>query len=503
MRATWGYSVIMPNSQQCQHPSRKGPMDGQVRAHNTMPVFDRTAGSNSEIPSREQRLCHPLPGRFNAFHQGCSREVKHCTTLPCPCQQMDSLRSQLLTCQLLDCIKFSCKQQNRRKCQSEMRASGLYFLLQGWRYLHFQFIQQNQHGFDFSVTSLAGEDTGLWMSTEYHNLQKGVQFLQQIANPISHVAHPCNQSLMLSYIGFWSPSPGFLTQGHTVCLSLYNGQTLRDLFERSIQSPLNLRGELEHMPDISLVTSQAVNLTQCLMNRTSSIAHGAIAFQSLFLQIPPDQSPTFSIHCDRWHRGPDLSTVHINHIEIGFSSLTTVLFVQCQRARRLCLLVIQPRLSTLPCVLYQTGNTSQTDVDAMDFLQADLDVPITCMCFNQQHQNKKMDRHRWFGDDGCVFQGRMQGVLSFLFPSIQGLARDLISATQLTDQPMWSCVYQQLADPLNSLVYSATMKHVSSLKNGGDFSIFTVSLRESFWQIFSQLSQWFELTLNHVLGNKC
>src|SRR6266498_1255564 len=143
MRATWGYSVIMPNSQQCQHPSRKGPMYGQVRTHNTMPVFDRTTGSNSELPSREQRLCYPFPGRFNAFRQVGRCEVKHRTTLPCPCQQMDSLRSQLL--------------------------------------------KQNQSGFDFSVTSMDGEDTSLLMSTEYHHLQEGVQLLQQVANPISNV----------------------------------------------------------------------------------------------------------------------------------------------------------------------------------------------------------------------------------------------------------------------------------------------------------------------------
>jgi uncharacterized protein involved in response to NO len=41
--------------------------------------------------------------------------------------------------------------------------------------------------------------------------------------------------------------------------------------------------------------------------------------------------------------------------------------------------------------------------------------------------------------------------------------------------------------------------HVSSMRTVGFFSIFTVSLREVFCNVFRQLSQWFMLTLNHAL----
>jgi hypothetical protein len=85
-----------------------------------------------------------------------------------------------------------------------------------------------------------------------------------------------------------------------------------------------------------------------------------------------------------------------------------------------------------------------------------------------------------WGSSQCV----LQGLLSFGFPTIQCLSRNLMPPTQLTDQSMLRWRGDHLTDPLNSLLGCATMMHVSSPLNGADFSIFTVSLRDFFGNFF-------------------
>src|SRR2546422_6921694 len=86
------------------------------------------------------------------------------------------------------------------------------------------------------------------------------------------------------------------------------------------------------------------------------------------------------------------------------------------------------------------------------------------MRFDQQGQNLFLHLHGAGGWDLLDFQSRLQSLCSFHLPSIQGLTRDLMRATQLAQQPMGWLWNQQLTDPLASLLCCATMVHVSSLR---------------------------------------
>ena len=182
------------------------------------------------------------------------------------------------------------------------------------------------------------------------------------------------------------------------------------------------------------------------------------------MQIPPHQRPAFPIHRHWWQGGPHLSAVHINHIEIGFSSLTAVLFIQGPCTRRARTRLSQPSLSTPSRFLHDSGNTSQADADATQLHQTRLDIAITGMRFEKPRQHLFLHLHRPFGWDVADVQGRLQGLCSFHLPSIQGLTRDLMNATQLAQHPMGWLWNQQLTDPLTALLCRATMVHVSSLR---------------------------------------
>ena len=86
------------------------------------------------------------------------------------------------------------------------------------------------------------------------------------------------------------------------------------------------------------------------------------------------------------------------------------------------------------------------------------------MRFNQQGQHLFLHLRRPFGWDVADVQGRMPRLCSFHLPSIQGLTRDLMNATQLAQQPVGWLWNQQLTDPLAALLCRATMVHVSSLR---------------------------------------
>src|SRR6266851_4357492 len=275
-------------------------------------------------------------------------------------------------------------------------------------------------------------------------------------------------------------------QGHTLSLSLNNRQAVLQLLQRTITPPLDLGCHMQHMPDISLMAVQSLDLAECLLNSSSSITDTALTEESLLTQVPPDQGPTFSIHCDWRQGGPHLSAVNINHIEVGFSSLAAVLFIQGQGTWRARLLLAQPLLRTFSSFLHDPANASQTHTDATHFHQTCLDIAITRMRLNQQCQNLCLHLHRPFRWVLSDFQGCFQSLGSFLFPSIQRLTRNVMGTAQLAQQPMCWLGNQQLTDPLDLLFDCATMMHGSSLRTVGFFHFHHIS-QGCFLQCFSSI----------------
>src|ERR1700730_17001128 len=94
MKTTRSNSVIMPNSEQREHPSREFAMHGQMRPDNAMPIFYSTTCSDGLIPGIQKVGCDGSPSRINALKQVFVRRTKHGSTQPCPRQQSDRLRSQ-------------------------------------------------------------------------------------------------------------------------------------------------------------------------------------------------------------------------------------------------------------------------------------------------------------------------------------------------------------------------------------------------------------------------
>src|SRR6266851_4988654 len=175
--------------------------------------------------------------------------------------------------------------------------------------------QKIQHGDDLALTVFTGEQA---VRQRDDHLQQGVQFLTEIAHSISDIAHLGKARLLLSQRCFGTPS----ASSYSVCecsgLPLDGEQTILFCLHGSIQTPLDLSGHMEEMPDISLVVLLPMNLTQGFLDRSASITDGARTADSLFLQIPHEPRPTFSIDLHRGHAGPNLPAVDINHIQIGF-----------------------------------------------------------------------------------------------------------------------------------------------------------------------------------------
>jgi len=155
--------------------------------------------------------------------------------------------------------------------------------------------------------------------------------------------------------------------------------------------------------------------------------------------------------------------VHINHIQIGFAALATVLFVQCQGAGSAGLLLVQPALGTLSCFFDDASDPSQAQIDPMHASQTRLNGSITGTRFDQQRQNQCVNRGSRLRGTHLASQGFFQCLDSSGRPTIQRLTRDAVCTTQLTDQPMTG-VRQHLTDHVNALLNSATMDHASSLK---------------------------------------
>src|SRR5260221_1405809 len=494
MRTTRSDLVIMPNGEQGEHPSREFAMNSQMRSDNAVPIFHSTTSANGLIPGSQKARGDCSPGRLNALQQVLASWTKHGPTQPCPRQQSDRLRSQDSRGLFLDRIKSSSKQQGLRQSQTNLLRKHAKLPLQSRSGRRHQFIQQLQHGDDLALTVFTAEQA---IRQGDDHLQQGVQFLTEIAHSISDIAHLSKARFLLSQTGFGTPSSSSYPVCQRVSFSRDSEQTILFCLHGSIQTPLDLSGHMEQMPNISLVLLLPMNISQSFLNASASITYGAQTADSLFLQIPQQQRPTFAIDLHRGHGGPNLPAVDINHIQIGFSALAAVLFIQGQGARSSRLLLTQPRSSTLPGFFDDANNPSQAQMNPMQVPQTRFNAPITGMRLDQQRQNHKGNRLILLGWQELVSQSFFQCLPSCCRPTVQGLTRYLVLTTQLTDQPM-DGVSQHLTDHAHSLLNSATMVHVSSPPNGVVFSIFTLSLRDSFRQLFRSLSYWFKLTLNHA-----
>src|SRR6266566_1673687 len=488
--------VIMPNSEQAEHPSREFAMNSQMRPDNAMPIFHGTTGANGLIPGSQKARGNYSPSRVNALQQVLARWTKHGPTQPCPRQQSNRLRAQDAGGLLLHCIKSSSKQQGLRQSQTNLLRKHLKLPLQCRRGRRHQFIQEIQHGDDLALTVFTAEQA---IRQGHDHLQQGVQFLTEIAHSISDIAHLSKARFLLSQTGFGTPSSSSYPVCQRVGLPLDAEQTSLFCLYGSIQTPLDLSGHMEEMPDISLVLLLPMNLTQGFLDGSASITDRARTADALFLQIPQQQRPTFSIDLHRGHSGPHLPTVDINHIQIGLSALTAVLFIQGQGTRSCGLLLTQPRLSTLPGFFDDANNPSQAQMNPMQFSQTRLHAPITGMRFHQQRQNHKGNRLLLLRWHELLSQSFFQCLPSCCCPTVQGLTRYSVRTTQLTHLPMYG-VRQHLTDHAHPLLNSATMVHGSSRRTVVFFTSSPYLSGSLFVNFARQLSHWFTLTLNHALS---
>src|SRR5450759_788160 len=494
MKTTRSHPVIMPNSEQGEHASRECAMNGQMRPDNAMPIFHGTTGADGLIPGSQKARGDGSPSRVNALQQVLARWTKHGPTQPCPRQQSDRLRSQDSRGLLLHRIQSSSKQQGLRQSQTNLLRKHLKLPLQGRSGRWHQFIQQIQHGDDLALTVFTGEQA---VRQGHDHLQQGVQFLTEIAHSISNIAHLSKARLLLSQSGFGTPSSSSSPVCERVGLPLDSEQPILFCLHGSIQTPLDLSSHMEEMPDISLVLLFPLNLTHGFLDSSASITDGAQTADPLFLHIPEQQRPTFSINLHWGHGGPHLPAVDINHIQIGFSTLAAVLFIQGQGARSSGLLLTQPRLSTLPGFFDDANNPSQAQMNPMQFPQTRLNAPITGMRFDQQRQNQRGNRLIWLRWHERVSQGFFQCLPSCCRPTVQGLTRYLVRTTQLTHLPIGG-VRQHLTDHAHALLNSATMVHVSSLRTVVFFTFSPYLSGILFVNFARQLSHWFTPILNHA-----
>src|SRR2546425_7671958 len=495
MRTTRSNPVIMPNGEQGEQTSREFAMNGQMRPDNAMPIFHRTTGADGLIPGSQKVRGDCSPSRLNALQQVLAGWTKHGPTQPCSRQQSDRLRSQDSRGLLLYRIKSSSKQQGLRQSQTNLLRKHLKLPLQCQSGRWHQLIQQIQHGDDLALTVFTGEQA---IRQRDDHFQQGVQFLTEIAHSISDIAHLGKARLLLGQRCFGMPASSSYPVCERIGVPLDGEQTILFCLHGSIQTPLDLSGHMEEMPDISLVVLLPMNLTQGFLDRSASITDGAQPADSLFLQIPQQQRPTFSIDLHRGHAGPHLPAVDINHIQIGFSALAAVLFIQGQGARSSGQLVTQPRLSTLPGFFDDANNPSQAHINPMQFSQTRLNAPITGMRFDQQRQNHTGNRLILLRWHELLSQSFFQCLPSCCCPTVQGLTRYSVRTTQLTHLPMYG-VRQHLTDHAHSLLNSATMVHGSSRRTVVFFTSSPYLSGSLFVNFARQLSHWFTLTLNHAL----
>src|SRR5258708_10906069 len=459
MQTARSNAVIMPNSEPGPHASRKLAQEGQMRPENAMPVFNGTTRPYRMIPGHQQISGDCSRSRINALQQMEAGWSKHRSTQPCPPQQSNRWGVQCAASLFLPSIKQTSKQQSLRQSQADMLRELLDLpLCLRTRQWH-QFIQQFQQSFDLLLSLLGRQQS---IRPDHHNFQQALQLLPEIARAIGHIAEASQLCFPFHSGRFSGPSPATGSFGTALFLPLDRRQTGLFRLYGTVKMSLDARSELEEMPDIALVVRFALRLRKCLSNRESTIAHGARTRDALFLQIPQQEGPTVAINGHRRNRCPDLPTMHINHIQIRFPSLTTVLFVQGQRSWRRGLLLVQPFLRLFPCLFNDASYTSQAQIDPVHVFQAGLNFSITGMRFNQQHQNQNR-KWSWLLRQQRASQRCFQRLGTRGCPTIHRLTRDTVHTTQLCDQSMFG-FRQHLADHVNALLNSATMDHDSSLK---------------------------------------
>src|SRR5258708_26278208 len=86
--------VIMPNSEQAEHPRRECAMNSQMRPDNAMPIFHGTTGAHGLIPGSQKARGACAPSGANTLQQVLAGWTKDGPTQPGPRQQSDRLRSQ-------------------------------------------------------------------------------------------------------------------------------------------------------------------------------------------------------------------------------------------------------------------------------------------------------------------------------------------------------------------------------------------------------------------------
>src|SRR6266700_453841 len=274
-------------------------MYSQMRPHDTMPILYCTAGADSMLPRLEEDLGRLSPCRIKSIQQLIGGKIHHFTTLPCPSDQKHSVRSQPFTGLPQRLIKIGGKEQQMRKCQTNLFSQRLDLFLHERRRPLCQFREQGEPSLHFRLSLFAVQDMCLRMRPEHHHFQQALQFLRQIAQSFSDIRGLCYPFLMPSYVGLWYPSKGFLALGYTLGLSLDDRQTILQLMQNPSTAPLNLRGKRQHVPDIALVLTEPFQLIECFVNGSSSITDTALAEDSLLLQVPPLHYPTFSVHLYR------------------------------------------------------------------------------------------------------------------------------------------------------------------------------------------------------------
>lgn len=193
----------------------------------------------------------------------------------------------------------------------------------------------------------------------------------------------------------------------TACLPLgltrQRRKTCSFRFDCPLQSPQNLGSHREHMPDLLLMAPLFPHLADGIQHGSSAITDRTRRIASLLLQHPQHQSPTVSIH------SPGLPAMHINHIQIRFSALTALWFVQGQGARRRRLLLVQPVLGTLSNFLDHACNHPQAHIDPMQASLAGLDASIPGVRFDHHGQNQRGNRRACLHRQDLLSQRLLQG----------------------------------------------------------------------------------------------
>src|SRR5258708_14044156 len=151
--------VIMPNSEQAEHPSRERAMNSQMRPDNAMPIFHGTTGTHGLIPGSQKARGDCSPSGANTLQQVLARWTKYGPTQPGPRQQSDRLRSQDSPGLLLYRIQSSRKQQGLRQSQTNLLRKQVNLPLQCRRGRWHQLIQQIQHGDNLALTLFTAEQS--------------------------------------------------------------------------------------------------------------------------------------------------------------------------------------------------------------------------------------------------------------------------------------------------------------------------------------------------------